>query len=127
MGDASMLSVSRSIGDSLQKSPKGLASMLEKSVGTLMGHFNERMVSVTNLVEDDGSLLSSSLNNIGNSQVSSNDIIPDEIWDAMAEIDRVRKELLHQDALTAMDHARSCSSLRSSSSRVAARRGNRGT
>lgn len=127
--DASMLSVSRSIGDSLQKSPKEMASILEKSVDTLMRHFNEQMVSRTDLAEDDGSLLGigSSLNSNANCHVSSKNIIPDEIWDAMAEIDRVRKELLHQDALTAMDHARSCSSLRSSSSKVAARRGNRGT
>jgi len=120
---ASKLSVSRSIGESLQKNPKELAAMLERSVDTLMRHFNERMISGADLAEDDGmGLGGSSHNNIDYSQHSSSNIIPDEIWDAMAEVDRVRKELLHQDALTSMDHAKSSSSLKSSINSGSSRR-----
>ncbi|KAL7548775.1 hypothetical protein ACHAWF_017250 [Thalassiosira exigua] len=97
----SKLSVAKSIGDSIQKPPGELASMLEKSVGTLMKHFNERMTSAKEA--DD----------IGDSQHSSS-VIPVEIWDAMADIDLVRKELLSQAAIAAIDHARSSRSLRSS-------------
>jgi hypothetical protein len=97
----SKLSVAKSIGDSIQKPPGELASMLEKSVGTLMKHFNERMTS------------GKEAGDIEDSQHSSS-VIPVEIWDAMADIDLVRKELLSQAAIAAIDHARSSRSLRSS-------------
>jgi len=120
---ASKLSASRSVGESLQKTPKELAAMLERSVDTLMRHFNERMISGADMsVEDGMGLGGSSHNNIDYSQHSSSNIIPDEIWDAMAEVDRVRKELLQQDALVSMDHARSCTSLKSSINSGSSRR-----
>jgi len=113
---ASKLSVSEKIGESIQKSPKELATMLEKSVATLMKHFDERLST-----EEEGGP------SIGNSQHSSS-VIPDEIWDAMADIDLVRKELRTQ-AANQYDHARSCSSLRSSANSASStnRRGRKGS
>lgn len=59
-----------------QKNPKELANMLDRSVTKLMNHFQ-------------GSLA-----------------IPHEIWDAMADIDAVKKELLQQAAITSFNHVR---------------------
>ena len=92
---SSKLSISKVVGDSLQKRPEELASILEKSVATLMKHFNDS--------------LGGSHHSIGSSQHSS-PVIPDEIYHAMADIDRVRKELLTQAALASMSDTRSCSS-----------------
>ncbi|KAL7541659.1 hypothetical protein ACHAXR_011116 [Thalassiosira sp. AJA248-18] len=112
---ASKLSASKSIGDSIQKTPTELASMLDKSVGILMAHFNERLSFAANAAsapEDD----------IGNSLHSGHSMLPPEIWNAMADIDLVKKELLTQAALTSMDLARSSTSLRSSGNSASMRR-----
>ncbi|KAL9182512.1 hypothetical protein ACHAXT_013164 [Thalassiosira profunda] len=95
------LSVSKSVGDSVQKSSAELASLLEKSVGVLMKHFNEKLSTDADAVAEEGSGLHSS------------SVIPSAVWDALADIDLVRKELLSQSAIAAIGHSRSHSSLRS--------------
>ena len=106
-GSVSSKSISKAVGESLQKSPTELASMLEKSVATLMKHFNDRLdVSL----KEEGPTLGSSYHSGGDFSVPT---IPEEIWDAMADIDCVRKELITQAALVSMSDSKSCSSFRS--------------
>ena len=90
---------------STEKSPHALASMLEKSVDTLMKHFKDRLS--TNADTNAGSETEDPI-----SQLHSSSIIPDQIWDAMADIDLVRKELLSQGAIASIDFSNS--SLKSS-------------
>jgi len=118
LGDSfsSKLSVSKSIGESIHKKPKELASMLEKSVSTLLKHFNDRLSTKVDYVPTDGGPVS-------NGQSSS--VIPDDIWDAMAEIDLVRKELLSQAAIASMDARSSSTSIRSSENSGTGRSGRR--
>jgi len=91
--DDSFISASKSIGESIHKNPKELAYTLEKSVSTLLKHFNDQLSVEADYVPKDGGPMI-------NSQSSS--VIPGEIWDAMADIDLVRKELLSQAALATM-------------------------
>jgi len=113
---ASKLSVSKGLRDSMRKSQKELADQLERSVSILMKHFDERMSTEAN------DALGDSAHSINNNNRSCN-IVPDRIWNAMAEIDSVRKELLLQAAMTTYDHGRSCSSLRSSANSGKLRQG----
>jgi hypothetical protein len=84
------LSASRNLNASLRKSPKSLARKLDKSVKTLMRHF-EQQQQQQNMMEN----LSTS--------AGATMIIPEEIWEAMAAIDSVKKELLTQDALATLE------------------------
>ena len=70
-----------------RKKSKELAMKLEKSVGTLMHHFNDRI----NSSEENSHMI-----------LGSGPIIPDTIWEAMADIDHVRKELLMQSAMESL-------------------------
>ncbi|KAL7463919.1 hypothetical protein ACHAXS_004270 [Conticribra weissflogii] len=79
--------------DSTRKSPKDLAKKLEKSVRTLMSHFNEKI--------DEADSESGGLGDSHKSALSGS-VIPDSIWEAMAEIDLVRKELLQQSAMESL-------------------------
>jgi hypothetical protein len=98
-------SVEKRLPLSTEKSPHELASMLEKSVDTLMKHFNDRLST-----NADTTANSETEDPI--SQLHSSSIIPDQIWDAMADIDLVRKELLSQAAIASIDFSNS--SLKSS-------------
>ncbi|KAL7495200.1 hypothetical protein ACHAWT_003675 [Skeletonema menzelii] len=71
----------------LRKSPKSLAKKLDKSVKTLMKHFEQQQ----RIMAED---LTPSSTAAGGSR-----IIPEEIWEAMAAIESVKKELLTQDAM----------------------------
>lgn len=82
--------------DSRRKSPKELAKKLEKSVRTLMSHFNEKI--------DEADTESGGLGD-SHKSVLSGSIIPDSIWEAMAEIDLVRKELLQQSAIESLSRS----------------------
>ena len=73
-----------------RKSPKSLALKLDKSVKTLMTHFE---LQQRHLADD---IPASTVN--GGTR-----IIPEEIWEAMAAIDAVKKELLTQDALETLE------------------------
>ena len=108
---SSKLSVAKSIGDSINKSPKELASMLERSVSTLMNHFNERINT-----SDDTSAASGSQSAGG---INGRESVPEGIWHALADIDRVRKEIMQQDAIASLDMQRSSVSLRTSEERDA--------
>jgi hypothetical protein len=87
----SRLSASLNIRDSIRKSPKELAQRLDKSVKTLMNHFEEQQ---RNMAED-----------VPNNSVSG--VIPVQIWEAMAQIESVKKELLMQDALDTLERSES--------------------
>jgi len=82
---------SRNQSAALRKSPKSLAQKLDKSVKTLMTHFEQQQ---RNMMED----LSTTSTAAGGTR-----IIPEEIWEAMAAIDAVKKELLNQDALETLE------------------------
>lgn len=101
---------SRDLGISIRKSPKVLAFKLERSVATLMRHFNEQMSSSADLSPKSGD---------GSNAVNYSAIIPDTIWDAMADIDQVRKDLQMHEA---MDRLELGESTRSISSRRASER-----
>ena len=75
----------------LRKSPKSLAKKLDKSVKTLMKHFEQQQ----RIMAED---LTPSSTAAGGSR-----IIPEEIWEAMAAIESVKKELLTQDAMEALE------------------------
>lgn len=75
-----------------RKSPKYLAQKLDKSVKTLMTHFEQQQ---RNMADD---LPTSSTAAAGGTR-----IIPEEIWEAMAAIESVKKELLTQDALETLE------------------------
>jgi len=87
-----------SVAKSVHKSPKELSTMLEKSVDILMKHFNEKLNA-----DADGKLESVA----SGGRPSSSEVVPEEIWNALAEIDRVKKELIQQDALNSLDAFRS--------------------
>jgi hypothetical protein len=87
----SRLSASLNIRDSIRKSPKELAHRLDKSVKTLMNHFEKQQ---RNMAED-----------VTNNSVSG--VIPVQIWEAMAQIESVKKELLMQDALDTLERSES--------------------
>ena len=78
----------------LRKSPKSLAKKLDKSVKTLMTHFEQQQ----RIVAEDDLPSSSSSTAAGGTR-----IIPEEIWEAMAAIESVKKELLTQDAMEALE------------------------
>ena len=84
------LSASLNIRDSIRKSPKELAQRLDKSVKTLMNHFEEQQ---RNMAEDVPNSVSG--------------VIPVQIWEAMAQIESVKKELLMQDALDTLERSES--------------------
>jgi hypothetical protein len=75
----SKLHVSECMEESTQTNPKELANMLDRSVTKLMNHFQGRPT------------------------------IPNEIWDALADIDIVKKELLLQAAMESFDRVRMAS------------------
>ena len=120
----SKLSEAKVIGDSILKSPKELANMLEKSVNVLMKHFNERLNTDA---DDNSTSASAGGQSLSNTAAQTSTVVPDDIWGSLADIDRVRKELMQQDAITALDHARLCSSFRSGVSNGSSGRGSRGT
>jgi len=89
-----------SAAKSVHKSPKELSKMLEKSVDVLMKHFNEKLNA-----DADGKLETAAS---GDGQpISSSEVVPEEIWNALAEIDGVKKELIQQDAINSLDAFRS--------------------
>ena len=98
-----------------QRSPKEMAAMLEKSVGTLMKHFNEQLVAGSVTSAGEGS--TRGVDPLNTSEHSTG-MLPGAIWDAMADIDIVRKELQTHSALAAIEHSRSLSSLRASNTSV---------
>jgi len=77
--DVSDDSVSKCMEESTQKKKKELANMLDRSVTKLMNHFQGRPT------------------------------IPHEIWDALADIDIVKKELLQQASMESFDRVRKAS------------------
>ena len=94
-------------------------------MATLMKHFNDCLSTEADSILGDSSTHCSMNNN--NHGATSSSVIPDDIWDAMADIDLVRKELLSQAAVA--DLSKSSASLRSSggsgsnAGRVGRRRG----
>ncbi|KAL3799965.1 hypothetical protein HJC23_007438 [Cyclotella cryptica] len=95
----SKMSVSRSLAETIRKDPKELATKLEKSVSTLMKHFHDQMRA-----RADTSPTS-------NGVPDHTTMIPEAIWDAMADIDQVRKDLLSQSATEQLDKSPSYMSL----------------
>ncbi len=89
------LSASRNLNASLRKSPKSLARKLDKSVKTLMRHFEQQQQQQQQQQQNMMENLSTS--------AGATMIIPEEIWEAMAAIDSVKKELLTQDALATLE------------------------
>ncbi len=85
------LHASRNLKDSIRKSPKSLAQKLDRSVKTLMRHFEKQQQQQQNMTEDRPTSAGATM------------IIPEEIWEAMAAIDAVKKELLTQDALATLE------------------------
>jgi hypothetical protein len=90
-GDSVRSSSKVSVAKSVHKSPKELSKMLEKSVDVLMKHFNEKLNA-----DADGKL---EIVASGGGHPSPSEVVPEEIWNALAEIDRVKKELIQQDAI----------------------------
>ena len=85
------LSELRSLGMSKRQSPKGLANKLEKSIATLMKHFNDQIHARANefaYMSPKGDECNANLD------MNLSTIIPNDVWDAVADIDLVRKELL---------------------------------
>ena len=81
-----------------QKSPRELAKILDKSIETLMSHFHDQISS------DD---VDSSPREHGSLGPTQDGLIPDRIWDALADIDLVKKDLLCHAALGPLESSSS--------------------
>jgi len=89
-----------------QKSPRELAKILDKSIETLMSYFHDQINS------DD---VDSSPRENGSTGPTKDGLIPDRIWDALADVDSVKKDLLCHAALGPLEA--STKSLKSSGGR----------
>ena len=89
-----------------QKSPRELAKILDKSIETLMSYFHDQI--------DNDDVDSSPLEN-GSIGPTKDGLIPDRIWDALADVDSVKKDLLCHAALGPLEA--STKSLKSAGSR----------
>jgi TBC1 domain family protein 5 len=95
----STMSVSKSLSETCRKDPKELAAKLEKSVASLMKHFNDQICAHADT------------NGVRPNNQHQPIMIPEDIWDAMADIDQVRKDLMAQCATEQLDKAPSSASL----------------